>query len=43
MAAKEVLNQNNWPFGAALAFVLLVVTLALTALANVVVVQRYSY
>jgi putative spermidine/putrescine transport system permease protein len=43
VVANEVLNQNNWPFGAALAFVLMIVTLALTALANVVVVRRYSY
>src|SRR5215472_10903995 len=43
VVANEVLNQNNWPFGAALAFVLMIVTLALTAIANVVVVRRYSY
>jgi putative spermidine/putrescine transport system permease protein len=43
VVANEVLNQNNWPFGAALAFVLMIVTLALTALANVVVARRYSY
>jgi putative spermidine/putrescine transport system permease protein len=42
VVANEVLNQNNW-FGAALAFVLMIVTLALTALANVVVVRRCSY
>lgn len=43
VVANEVLNQNNWPFGAALSFVLMVVTLLLTAIANVVVVRRYSY
>lgn len=42
VVANEVLNQNNWPFGAALSFVLMVVTLVLTALANVVVIRRYS-
>lgn len=41
--SNEVLNQNNWPFGAALSFVLMVVTLLLTAIANVVVIRRYSY
>ena len=43
VVANEVLNQNNWPFGAALSFVLMVVTLALTAIANVVVIRRYSH
>jgi len=43
VVANEVLNQNNWPFGAALSFVLMVVTLALTALANVFVIRRYSF
>lgn len=42
VVANEVLNQNNWPFGAALSFVLMVVTLVLTAIANVVVIRRYS-
>jgi putative spermidine/putrescine transport system permease protein len=42
VVANEVLNQNNWPFGAALSFVLMVVTLALTAAANWVVARRYS-
>jgi putative spermidine/putrescine transport system permease protein len=42
VVANEVLNQNNWPFGASLSFVLMVVTLALTAIANVVVIRRYS-
>jgi len=43
VVANEVLNQNNWPFGAALSFVLMVVTLALTATANWVVARRYSH
>jgi putative spermidine/putrescine transport system permease protein len=41
VVANEVLNQSNWPFGGALAFVLMLVTLALTAFANVVVGRRY--
>jgi putative spermidine/putrescine transport system permease protein len=41
VVANEVLNQSNWPFGGALAFVLMLVTLALTAFANVVVTRRY--
>jgi putative spermidine/putrescine transport system permease protein len=40
--ADEILNQTNWPFGAALAFVLMVVTLALTAVINVFVASRYA-
>jgi putative spermidine/putrescine transport system permease protein len=39
VVANEVLNQSNWPFGAALAFMLMLVTLAV---ANVVVFRRYS-
>jgi putative spermidine/putrescine transport system permease protein len=42
VVANEVLNQNNWPFGAALSFMLMMVTLALTVIANVVVARRYS-
>jgi putative spermidine/putrescine transport system permease protein len=42
VVANEALNQSNWPFGAALAFVLMPVTLALTAVANVVVSRRYG-
>src|SRR5205823_13165586 len=41
--ANEVLSQNNWPFGAALAFVLMGVTLLLTVAANVFVARRYTY
>jgi putative spermidine/putrescine transport system permease protein len=32
---------NNWPFGAAIAFVLMIATLVLTASANLVVQRRY--
>lgn len=41
VVANEVLNQSNWPFGGALAFMLMLATLALTAFANVVVARRY--
>jgi len=43
IVANEVLNQNNWPFGAALSFVLMAVTLLLTAIVNIVVARRYVY
>jgi putative spermidine/putrescine transport system permease protein len=43
VVANEVLNQNNWPFGAALSFMLMIVTLLLTVIANVVVARRYSH
>jgi len=43
VVANEVLNQNNWPFGAALSFLLMMVTLLLTVIANVVVARRYSH
>ncbi|MFI4988590.1 MAG: ABC transporter permease [Alphaproteobacteria bacterium] len=39
--ADEILGQTNWPFGAALAFVLMAVTLALTAAVNLFVGRRY--
>jgi putative spermidine/putrescine transport system permease protein len=42
VVANEVLNQNNWPFGAALSFMLMIVTLLLTVIANVVVARHYS-
>ena len=32
---------NNWPFGAALAFVLMSATLTLSAVSNVLVQRRY--
>ena len=34
-------SNNNWPFAAALAFILMTTTLALTGLANVVIPRRY--
>ncbi len=34
-------QQNNWPFGAAIAFVLMLATLILTAIANLAVARRY--
>jgi putative spermidine/putrescine transport system permease protein len=34
-------QQNNWPFGAAIAFVLMLATLILTAVANLAVARRY--
>jgi putative spermidine/putrescine transport system permease protein len=34
-------QQNNWPFGAAIAFVLMMATLVLTAIANLAVARRY--
>ncbi|MGE0752471.1 MAG: ABC transporter permease [Variibacter sp.] len=40
--ANEVLNQNNWPFGGTIAFVLIGFTLLLTALTNVAVARRYA-
>jgi putative spermidine/putrescine transport system permease protein len=43
VVANEVLNQNNWPFGAALSFMLMIVTLLLTVIANVVVARRYAH
>jgi putative spermidine/putrescine transport system permease protein len=43
VVANEVLNQNNWPLGASLSFMLMLVTLSLTAIANLVVVRRYSH
>ncbi|MGE0766805.1 MAG: ABC transporter permease [Hyphomicrobiaceae bacterium] len=32
---------NNWPFGAAIAFILMTATLVLTALANLIIQRRY--
>jgi putative spermidine/putrescine transport system permease protein len=32
---------NNWPFGASVAFVLMIATLGLTATANILVQRRY--
>ena len=41
VVANEVLNQANWPFGGALAFILMLATLALTAIANIAIARRY--
>ncbi|HEY8566140.1 MAG TPA: ABC transporter permease [Beijerinckiaceae bacterium] len=38
----QFVQQNNWPFGAAVAFVLMATTLVLTAIANLLVQQRYK-
>jgi putative spermidine/putrescine transport system permease protein len=40
--ANEVLNQNNWPFGGTIAFVLIGFTLLLTAVTNLAVARRYA-
>jgi putative spermidine/putrescine transport system permease protein len=40
--ANEVLNQNNWPFGGTIAFVLIGFTLLLTAITNLAVWRRYA-
>jgi putative spermidine/putrescine transport system permease protein len=40
VVAGEVLQQSNWPFGAAVSFVLMAVTLALTAGAGLLVARR---
>ncbi|HUN49642.1 MAG TPA: ABC transporter permease [Candidatus Sulfotelmatobacter sp.] len=40
--ADEIATASNWPFGAALAFVLIAVTLLLTALAGAAFRRRYS-
>jgi putative spermidine/putrescine transport system permease protein len=37
----EFANNNNWPFAAALAFILMATTLLLTAVANLVIPRRY--
>jgi len=38
---NQFIQQNNWPFGAAIAFILMTATLLLTLAANLVVQQRY--
>jgi putative spermidine/putrescine transport system permease protein len=38
---NQFAQQNNWPFGAAISFVLMAATLILTAAANVLVQRRY--
>jgi putative spermidine/putrescine transport system permease protein len=34
-------GDNNWPFAAALAFILMATTLGLTGLANILIPKRY--
>jgi putative spermidine/putrescine transport system permease protein len=34
-------QQNNWPFGGAISFILMAATLLLTLVANLLVQQRY--
>jgi putative spermidine/putrescine transport system permease protein len=38
---NQFIQQNNWPFGGAIAFILMTATLLLTLAANLVVQQRY--
>lgn len=38
---RGFVEQNNWPFGGAIAFILMIVTLVLTATANMLVQRRY--
>ena len=38
---NQFVQQNNWPFGAAIAFILMIATLSLTLVANLLVQQRY--
>jgi putative spermidine/putrescine transport system permease protein len=38
---NQFLQQNNWPFGGAIAFILMTATLILTATANLLVQRRY--
>jgi putative spermidine/putrescine transport system permease protein len=42
VVADQVLQRANWPFGAALSFLLMFVTLALTAGANMLVGRKYG-
>jgi putative spermidine/putrescine transport system permease protein len=37
----QFIQQNNWPFGGAIAFILMTATLILTLTANLIVQQRY--
>ncbi len=39
---NQFAQQNNWPFGAAISFILMTATLLLTAAANMLVQRRYS-
>lgn len=38
---SQFAQQNNWPFGAAISFILMAATLLLTAVANILVHRRY--
>ena len=38
---SQFIQQNNWPFGGAIAFILMTATLILTLAANLLVQQRY--
>jgi putative spermidine/putrescine transport system permease protein len=38
---NQFVQQNNWPFGGAIAFILMIATLILTAAANLAVQRRY--
>jgi putative spermidine/putrescine transport system permease protein len=38
---NQFVQQNNWPFGGAIAFILMIATLILSATANILVQQRY--
>ena len=38
---RGFVEQNNWPFGGAIAFILMMATLILTGAANILVQQRY--
>jgi putative spermidine/putrescine transport system permease protein len=38
---NQFVQQNNWPFGGAVAFILMIATLILTLAANLLVQQRY--
>jgi len=42
VVADQVLQRANWPFGASLSFVLMLVTLVLTAGANLLVGRKYG-
>ncbi|CAD5260700.1 putative spermidine/putrescine transport system permease protein [Bosea sp. 62] len=42
MLYREYAQNNNWPFAAAIAFILMITTLALTGLSSLVVQRRYK-
>ena len=37
---NQFIQQNNWPFGGAIAFILMAVTLTLTVVANLIIQRR---